>query len=264
MILEFVVINRMDALVQIAFWPEQIIGSKFDLSLSGPLYRVTLILGVSLVLLKFLKKGFDTNVLWIDGDADADPMGGVINLVKALAVAICFPTIYSVLAGVAEALISKMLQTIDLSSAYSITSIGAELPNTVITLIFWIIYFVFYIQYLMRGVEIFILRMGVPLACTGLIDSDQGIWRTYWNKFLQSTVTVVVQMFLVAAGLWLAYAASFPLWGLAFMLMAVKTPRFIGDFLVAPASTNFNAAMHNTQMAVRGGQAFRKLVTMKG
>ncbi len=258
LILESVTVTGLKNLVAIGFWPEEQLGALFQLDITGPLYRASVALGITLILLKFLKKGFDTYVLWIDGEADADPVSGLINLVKALAIAICFPTIYTVIVGVANDFLNILMTRMDISSAWSI-GMGANMVNDIMTIVFWIIYIVFYIQYLMRGLEMFILRLGVPLACVGLIDSDQGVWRTYWNKLIQSAVTIVVQMFLATLGLWLAYSSTIPVWGIAALLMAIRSPRFIADFLIAPASTNFNSAMHNTQMAYRGGKAVQAL-----
>ena len=39
--------------------------------------------GISLIILKFLKKAFDIYVLWTDGDPDADPFLLLTNFVRA-------------------------------------------------------------------------------------------------------------------------------------------------------------------------------------
>ena len=44
-------------------------------------------------------------------------------------------------------------------------------------LVFVIVYFILYFQFLMRGLEILILRVGMPLACVGLIDNDKGVFK---------------------------------------------------------------------------------------
>jgi hypothetical protein len=36
--------------------------------------KLCLEMAVAMIILKFLKKGFETYVLWTDGDADADPL----------------------------------------------------------------------------------------------------------------------------------------------------------------------------------------------
>lgn len=54
-------------------------------------------------------------------------------------------------------------------------------------MVFVIVYFILYFQFLMRGLEILILRVGIPLACVGLLDNDKGVFKAYLNKFFQST-----------------------------------------------------------------------------
>ena len=49
----------------------------------------------------------------------------------------------------------------------------------------------------MRGLEMLILRIGLPIACAGLLDSDKGVFAPYMKKFFQSTVTIIVQIALV-------------------------------------------------------------------
>ncbi len=54
------------------------------------------------------------------------------------------------------------------SSVMAMASLN--LFNAVISLVFFICFFFLYIQFLMRGMEILILRMGMPIACTGLME----------------------------------------------------------------------------------------------
>ena len=88
-----------------------------------------------------------------------------------------------------------------------------------------------YFQFLMRGLEILILRIGVPLACIGLLDNDKGVFKTYINKFFQSTLAVVIQISLAKLGVGLMLNMHI-FWGVACMVLAIKTPRFLQDFLV--------------------------------
>ena len=54
-------------------------------SMVGTLSDILLGFGVSLVILKFLKKGFECYVLWTDGDPDNEPIALVIRFVQAVA-----------------------------------------------------------------------------------------------------------------------------------------------------------------------------------
>ena len=87
----------------------------------------------------------------------------------------------------------------------------------------------------MRGVEIMILRIGLPLACTGLLDNDKGVFKTYLTKFFQSTVAVMVQISLCKLGVGMMMNVGINLnvfWGIACLVLAIKTPRFLSEFMV--------------------------------
>ena len=57
-------------------------------------------------------------MLWSDGDADEEPIALLTNFFKAMAVAVCFPTMYGWLAGIVEEMSDKMLEAIGLATAY--------------------------------------------------------------------------------------------------------------------------------------------------
>lgn len=192
--------------------------------------------GVSLIVLKFLKKGFEQYVLWTDGDADSDPLILLTGFFKALVIAVTFPTLYSWLAEIIEEMTDQLIVTInngmetDFSTVISGIS-SAGLFTALISLIFFICFFLLYLQFLSRGLEIFILRVGLPLACVGLMDADNGVFRTYIQKFFQSTLAVMVQIVLAKLGVALMLNTHV-FWGLAALLLAMRTPRFLQEFLI--------------------------------
>ena len=55
-------------------------------------------------------------MLWSDGDADEEPISLLTNFFKAMAVAVCFPTMYGWLAGIVEEMSDKMLEAIGLAT----------------------------------------------------------------------------------------------------------------------------------------------------
>ncbi len=175
-------------------------------SMVGTLSDILLGFGVSLVILKFLKKGFECYVLWTDGDPDNEPIALVIRFVQAVAIALCFPTLYGWLADITGNLTDELLAAIGVSTNYNwkawtkgISSMG--LVTAILGLVFVISYFMLYFQFLMRGLEILILRVGLPLACVGLLDNDKGVFK---NIF----------------------------WGTACIVLAIRTPRFLVEFMV--------------------------------
>lgn len=209
-------------------------------SMVDVLFQIMLGFGVSLIILKFLKKGFECYVMWTDGDPDSEPTQLIIRFVQAVAVAVCFPVMYGWLADITEDLTNQLVTAIGASTNYDWQAwvnglSSAGLVTAIFGLVFVICHFILYFQFLMRGVEIMILRIGLPLACTGLLDNDKGVFKTYLTKFFQSTVAVMVQISLCKLGVGMMMNVGINLnvfWGIACLVLAIKTPRFLSEFMV--------------------------------
>ena len=226
----------MEGIIPLTLYAEQYMSTLAGVDLFQSLFDIVFGFGVSLIVLKFLKKGFETYVLWSDGDADEEPIAILTNFFKAMAVAICFPTMYDWLATIVEEMSNKMLEAIGLATAYDwagwvsgISSMG--LVTAIFGLVFVIVYFILYFQFLMRGLEILILRVGIPLACVGLIDNDKGVFKPYMSKFFQSALSVIIQIALAKLGVGLMMNMHI-FWGVACMILAVRTPKFLQEFIV--------------------------------
>ncbi|ODA43184.1 conjugal transfer protein TrbL family protein [Desulfosporosinus sp. BG] len=228
--------DLLTGIVPMTLFAEQYMTTVSGSNIAATLFNILFGFGVSLIVLKFLKKGFETYILWSDGDADEEPLSLLTNFFKALAVAVCFPTLYQWMADIIEDMTNQLLTAIGVTTDYGwqawvngISSMG--LVTAIFGLIFIICYFMLYFQFLMRGLEIFILRVGVPLACVGLLDNDKGVFKAYLNKFFQSMLAVVVQIVLAKLGVGLMLNMHV-FWGLACMMLAIRTPRFLQDFLI--------------------------------
>lgn len=222
------------------------------------LFDILLGFGVSLIILKFLKKGFETYVMWTDGDPDVEPTYVVIRFIEAIAVAVSFPVLYGWLADITEELTGQLMTAIGAATDYDwqawvngLSSLG--LVTAIFGLIFVVCYFVLYFQFLMRGLEIMILRIGLPLACVGLLDNDKGVFKTYINKFFQSTLAVVVQICLCKLGVGMMMNVGINMnifWGIACIVLAIKTPRFLSEFMV-PTGGGGSGVVNNVYHSVR-------------
>ena len=78
-------------------------------SMVDVLFDILLGFGVSMIILKFLKKGFECYVMWTDGDPDTEPAGLVIRFMQAVAVAVCFPIVYGWMAEITQGLIDDLM-----------------------------------------------------------------------------------------------------------------------------------------------------------
>lgn len=85
------VFEASDQLIPIVFEVDKTLGQYLSTA-SSTIYNI----GISLMILKFLKKGFEIYVMGTDGDPDMDPLQLVTNFIKAMAVAIGFRPIYDI------------------------------------------------------------------------------------------------------------------------------------------------------------------------
>lgn len=226
-------------------------------------YQIFFGFGITMIVVKFLKKGFECYVGWTEGDPDSDPAQLVINFVRALAVAVCFPVLYGWLADGVTDLTDKLITAIGDATAPSLgTAVTAVATNGLffglVALIFFIMLFVLWVQFMARGLEIVVLRCGMPWACMGLIDSDKGVFGTYMKRLFQSVLTVIVQISLVKLGIGLMVNLH-GFWAIACLMMSMKTPKLLQDFLM---SYGPNGGLQGVSRGA--GLLIRKLATKGG
>lgn len=244
--------------VSLTLYAEQYMVVSGNETMVEILFEILLGFGVSLIILKFLKKGFECYVMWTDGDPDSEPTNLILRFIQAIVVAICFPTLYSWLADITENLSNDLLAGIGISTNYDwqiwVTGLSsAGIITAIFGLVFIICYFLLHFQFLMRGLEIMILRVGLPLACTGLLDNDKGVFKSYIMKFFQSAITVIIQISLCKLGVGMMMNIGLNknlFWGIACMALAIKTPRFLSEFML-PIGGVGNSVVNNLYHFVR-------------
>jgi len=197
--------------------------------------KLCLAMAVALIVLKFLKKGFETYVLWTDGDADADPLLLATNFFRALSMAMAFPVLYGYLSDITEDFTEKVRVALGVASAYDLLDpsslISTGLFNIIAVLIAIIMLVVLFIQFVKRGVEMFVLRMAFPIGCVGLIDSDKAMYKAMCQTLFQCCATIVVQVGLSQLALSVIIAGH-PIVGIAVIVAALGTPKFLQHFMV--------------------------------
>ncbi|MEG0020897.1 MAG: DUF6102 family protein, partial [Oscillospiraceae bacterium] len=189
---------------------------------------------------------------------DVEPTYVVIRFIQAIAVAVCFPILYDWLAEITQNLTDELMVAIGAATNYDwqawvngISSLG--LVTAIFGLVFIVCYFVLFFQFLMRGLELMILRIGLPLACVGLLDNDKGVFKSYLNKFFQTTLAVVVQICLCKLGVGMMMNIGVNMnvfWGIACIILAIKTPTFLSEFMV-PTGGGGAGIVNNVYHSVR-------------
>ncbi|MDR0853331.1 MAG: DUF6102 family protein [Clostridiales Family XIII bacterium] len=230
--------------VSIVLYPEntmnQILGT--DGSMITSMVTVCLNVGLSMIVFVFVKKGFETYVLWTDGDPDADPINLVVNFIKAMVTAVTFRFFYRIFADIIEKFGSNLLSSILVgnvsgshfeSGSWINSTVSSATGITTILLLIWVIVcFLLYFQFIMRGVELLILRLGFPIACLGIINADKGVFSPYFSKIVQLMLAVPVQVVLMKLSLALVLQGN-PLWGVATVFAGLKIPAILSEFLYA-------------------------------
>lgn len=256
--------NILNSIVPIALHAEQYMTTLLGGSGFEQTFDILFNFGISLIVLKFLKRAFDSYVLWQDGDPDADPVNLVTKFLRAIVIAVSFPTLYDWMANVTEDMTNQILNSLSgsLSDSFAnsvMAMASLNLFNAIVSLVFFICFFFLYLQFLMRGMEILILRMGVPIACTGLMENDKGVFGPYMKKFFQSALTVVVQISLAKMSVGLMIN-SHVFWGIAAMMLALKTPKFLQEFMITTSAggSPMNTVYHTTRLVQMAKSVVKK------
>ena len=168
--------------------------------------------GRSLIILKFLNNAFDTYVLWTDGDPDADPFLLLTNFVRAVGTALIFQWLYQIFVDICRDITDQIMSAISQGTSPTIEWVNAITSMGIVPaiagLIFLICYLILLFSFMARGIEMMVMKIGVPLACVGLLDNDKGVFRAYINQFVKAFITTIVQIMLVKIGLSLMLNAT--------------------------------------------------------
>ena len=200
---------------------------------------------VYLMIIKFLVKMFNPYVLWTHGE-DADPIQMVINFAKAAVVAFSFPYIYRYFIGIAQGMINTIFKNIsyatgtDLNNFFegAVSSLG--IGPLLVGVVFLVEIIIMYFSFMKRGIELEMMILGVPLACTGLLDNDKGIFKSYMNQMVKILITVMFQLVIMKVGLAIGLSAGIfdgtamnMLWGIAGMFLSLKVPQIMSEWMIA-------------------------------
>ncbi len=243
-------------LINIVFWVENHIsdGSIFQNTILdgtqsqlffGTIFDVTSGFGISLLIFMFLKKMFDIYILGRDGDASSTVENTLVGFIKALVIILTFNFIYEIFVNISTELIDAVLEAvgavtvISLSELFDTMFLGTGLFMLLALLVFFICYLILAFQFIKRGLEMFILRLGVPIACVGLINSDNGVFAPYAKIFIQNSVTVVIQLAMMKLGFSVTVNGNI-FFGIGAMIMALKTPQFLQQFMIGLGHSGIN------------------------
>ena len=229
---------RLEDIVNVSFHSEEYMASDLGMNF-GSLFTMINAFGFYLIVLKFLIKGFNVYILWTEGDADMDPFMLATGFFKAIIVAVSFDTLYTYMVSIAMDITTNVLNSINNVDLSSSTIIGAtqnlsavSFGFNILAIVYFVCYIILWLGFIKRGLELFVLRLGISFACTGLMDSDGGVFKPYMKKFFQELFTIMIQvvMFKMSVALMINAHVFF---GIAAIAMALKAPQFLQEFIMA-------------------------------
>ena len=265
-----VINSAFNGLIDMCFNSENYISSNFGSTVIdfSQLKALILTLAISLIVLKFLKKGFDMYIMWTDGEADTPPLTYIDYFIRAIAMAVSFSILYDWVVQIAKSFGETMLQTMNMADNISLTTTIANIAttglfNSIVALIGLILLFVLYIQFVMRALEMFVLKLGFPLACVGLVNPDGGVFKSYSEKLIKSILTILVQIILCKIAIVLLINVKM-LFGIAAIILAIKTPKFLQEFMLGGGTGGISNVIVTTSKTMElSSQIKRKLSTLK-
>jgi len=223
---------------------------------------------LSLIILKFIKKGFDIYILWTEGEADTPPLTFVVYFIRAVVVLLCSTLLYDWLVNVVKGFGEEMLVSLNVAQTMDITTqmaslAGAGLFSAIMSIIALIMLFVLWIQFIIRGAEIFVLKLGFPLACVGLVNADGGVFTQYIGKLFKSMLTVLVQILCCKLALLLVFSGQL-IYAIAMIILAIKTPRMLQEFMLGGGGGGIsNVIITASKTMELSGQLSRKIKQLK-
>lgn len=229
------------------------------------LKSIILSFAISLIVLKFLKKGVEMYISWTDGSADTPIHIYILYFVRSIIVILVFPLLYDIFVSVGKDFSNDIMQALNITNQEALTQnlatiSGVGIFTALLGVIDLIMLILLYVQALMRGVEMFVLKISFPIFCTGLLDSNKGIFAPYIKKFFQSVFTIILQIALAKIVVLLISTGQL-IMSVATLLVALRTPKFLQEFVLLSGngSSGISNIIHTTSKIIElKGQISKK------
>lgn len=217
------------------------------------IYQIVFNYATYLLIIVFIVKAVKTYLLMRDGDSEQNPIQLVIGMLKAVIVMICFKEIYSIGVGIVEEFLNAILgimsvQGTNLAEALS-NNIQGGIFTAVACLVLLICWLLLICQFIMKGIELLVMRIAIPIASIGLLNSDGGVFPDYIRSFLMTAFTLVIQLSLLNLSI-VTLVMNKLVYGIAIAVVAVNTPMIMSKYMIKPSANPINA-IGNTARSVK-------------
>lgn len=200
---------------------------------------------IYLIVLKFVKKLFDVYALQVDGDPNADINVLVTSFFKAMVVAMSFTTIWSWLYDIVIDFGTDLIKAINIETVgqqidsllqLSNADIDIGSPNTILLPVFMFLVGLMFLLVFKNAVEFWLVRLGVPLACCGLLDADQGLFKQYTKILLKEILTILIRVFMLHISLCVLAIGGVSVFTLlvsfSSLIVGFTTPKILSELLI--------------------------------
>ena len=86
-----------------------------------------------------------------------------------------------------------------------------------------------------------LMRIGIPIASIGLLNSDEGVFPEYVRGFLMTAFTLVTQLSMMNLSI-LTIINGHLIYSIAIAIIAVNTPSILGKYMIKPNGSIINSA----------------------
>lgn len=209
------------------------------------IFKVVYTFASLVLIMMFIKKMLETYFAWQSGDPDKNPFNILLGFVKALIIMLSFGYLYDVFVNIMADFNSRILasatQYQDLVTILEKNATNG-LFNCICALMLIILLLSIIFQIINRGIEVLILRIAIPFACIGLLNSDGGIFSNYIKKFLQNAFSVIIQLSLVNLSVLLVVNGHI-IYAICTAIMAVRSPRMLQEIMISSSGLGVGGAV---------------------
>ena len=217
------------------------------------IYETIFSFAIYILIIVFISKAIKIYFMMREGDAEENPIQLMIGMIKAVIITICFKEIYNIFVGIVQEFLNGILSNMTVQGtnlAEILTgNMGGGIFTAVACLVLLIVWLILICQFIMKGIEILVMRLGIPFASIGLLNSDNGVFTEYVRDFLLTAFTLVVQLGLLNLSI-LALVNGHLIYGIAIAIVSVNTPMMLGKFMIRPNGSLINS-MGNTARSIR-------------
>jgi len=228
------------------------------------IYQVIYEYALIILAITFIKKMIQTYFLWKSGEDDVSPVHVVLGLFESIIVMIGFGYMYTFFVDIGGDLFVELNKAISQTqfSTANLVEISLNGSFSAVTCIILIIeYLILIWQFIRRGIEILIMRLIVPFASIGLLNSNGGAFQVMIKKFLQNIATVIVQLLLMFFSMQLANGHHL-IYAIAVALICNQTPQFLSEFLIT--SQGFGVAQKVNRVVDTAHDTIGAISSLKG